>query len=169
MLNLYAVVLILVYPIFLEEYYGDSLSNNSCFTKAASNININHWWYIKGQLIDMVSIGLRNWTGDRTKSASFDYQLRDKKRIWHYCISLFFATPLPIRAQKFGLAYMYYNTNRNNVYHCPIENGVNFGSLLKLVKERSQFQRFHRATWSDTNLWNMLPASAVRDLTHALK
>ncbi len=32
----------------------------------------------------------------------------------------------------------------------------------------SHFQRFHRSTSSNANIWQMLPANAVRDLTHAL-
>ena len=63
-------VWLLVYRRFLEQYYDDSLSNNSCFTKQPLTSNIIHWWYIKGQLIDMMSIVLayqKNWTGDRTK------------------------------------------------------------------------------------------------------
>ncbi len=90
MLNLYAVVLILVYPNFLE-YYDNSLSNNSCFTKPASHINIIHWWYIKGQLIDMMSIDRRNWTRDRKKSASYDYKQRDKKKVWHLTVHYYFS------------------------------------------------------------------------------
>ena len=33
---------------------------------------------------------------------------------------------------------------------------------------RSEFQRFHRATSSDDNLWQMLSANATRDLMNAL-
>ncbi len=56
-----------------------------------------------------MSIDQRNWTGVRTKCTSLDYEQRDKKIVWHYC-TFFFATPLPILAQKFGLAYMYYSS-----------------------------------------------------------
>ncbi len=91
MLNLYGVVLILVYPILLEDYYDDSLSNNSCFTKPASHIDTIHCWYIKGQFNDTMSVDQRNWTGDRTKSASFDYQQRDKKKVWHITVHYYFS------------------------------------------------------------------------------
>ncbi len=110
MLNLYAVVW-WYSSIFFEEYYDDSLSN-SCFTKPAFHINLIHWWHIKGQLIDMMPVDQRNWTGDQTKSASFDYKQQDKKKVWHITVHYYFSQHpcLSSTKLKFGLAYMYYRS-----------------------------------------------------------
>ena len=99
----------------LKECYDDSLSNNSCFTKPVSHINIIHWWYIKGQLIGMMSIDQRNWTWDRTKRASFDDQQRDKKKFWHYCTYYFSQHPCPSEHKS-----SFWLTGHTPPIHCPI-------------------------------------------------
>ncbi len=142
MLNLYPVVLIFVYPIFLEEYYDDSLSNNSCFTKAASHINTIHWWYIKGQLIDMMSIDQRNWTGDWTKSASFDYQHCDKIKVSRITVQCYFSHhPCPFEHKlKFGMAYMYYRWDARLQL---------FSLWMRLRGESDLFCKFHQILLSN--------------------
>ncbi len=55
-----------------------------------------------------------NWSQELNRSSDEKCIFRlstsvTRKKSDTYCTLLFFATPLPIRAQKFGLAYMYYS------------------------------------------------------------
>ncbi len=94
-------------PIFLEEYYDDSLSNNSCFTKPASHINIIHWWYIKTkgsssawcQLIRWIKTGI-GWKVHRSSTINSV----TRKSLTLLYITIFRNTPAyPSTKVRFGL------------------------------------------------------------------